>query len=486
MDVFDKFLRKYSYKFDKGYPDMNNDQDVLLLESILKKLNLNMSEVKLSPAELIKPFPPRNEFYGKYENRGKRFLEKIEDGKEFELNNNSKVIINPEQSQEAIKFLKNNDYKSLGGGNKLFTDIEGNTYSLSDFKKTEEFGSGSGFGGGAANTSIQESAQSVVNAITYNVKNGLIGEEDLNEENITKALKFCDVSSSLEEMLDFILNQKTWVTTFIETANILYKNYPNTNFEQHRGSSFVDKIYNAFKVGKKEEGKSLNNDKWNPSDIWMVDKSILSMDFPTNLKELNGTLANLLSDNLLIGVSLKKLGKTAKISTYNIDEEDKEGYEYLEYETKPSNNNTTIKYSDGKITFRTFNFATNFAGEIQGKTASHGKVGQGPINDVLSQNGLSPLIAPKDIQEKIKNKDKEFYQDYFNIYNKILENINSEDFNDYMREKDLNYLVSKYLSLKLVSTIQDQEKQVQDEVISDIIRYASSSTKSSSVFIKIS
>ena len=35
MDALDLFFKKYSYKFDKGYPDMNNKQDVLLLESLL-------------------------------------------------------------------------------------------------------------------------------------------------------------------------------------------------------------------------------------------------------------------------------------------------------------------------------------------------------------------------------------------------------------------------------------------------------------------
>ena len=37
MDTFDKFFKKFAYKFDKGYPDMNNSQDVLLLESIITK-----------------------------------------------------------------------------------------------------------------------------------------------------------------------------------------------------------------------------------------------------------------------------------------------------------------------------------------------------------------------------------------------------------------------------------------------------------------
>jgi len=37
MSIFDKFFTKFAYKFDKGYPDMNNDQDVLLLESIISE-----------------------------------------------------------------------------------------------------------------------------------------------------------------------------------------------------------------------------------------------------------------------------------------------------------------------------------------------------------------------------------------------------------------------------------------------------------------
>jgi len=44
MDALDLFFKKYSYKFPKGYPDMNDKQDVLLLESILKELGINLNE----------------------------------------------------------------------------------------------------------------------------------------------------------------------------------------------------------------------------------------------------------------------------------------------------------------------------------------------------------------------------------------------------------------------------------------------------------
>ena len=47
MDVLDKFFSEFSYKFDKGYPDMNNDQDVLLLESFISELGINIGEDQL-------------------------------------------------------------------------------------------------------------------------------------------------------------------------------------------------------------------------------------------------------------------------------------------------------------------------------------------------------------------------------------------------------------------------------------------------------
>ena len=37
MDNITKYLNRIAYKFPKGYPDMNNDQDVLLLESLISE-----------------------------------------------------------------------------------------------------------------------------------------------------------------------------------------------------------------------------------------------------------------------------------------------------------------------------------------------------------------------------------------------------------------------------------------------------------------
>ena len=46
MDIVEKFIRQISYKFPKGYPDMNNEHDVVLLNSLLEGLGIKLEEVK--------------------------------------------------------------------------------------------------------------------------------------------------------------------------------------------------------------------------------------------------------------------------------------------------------------------------------------------------------------------------------------------------------------------------------------------------------
>ena len=41
MDALDLFFKKYSYKFPKGYPDMNNEQDIQLLNTLLEELGVS-------------------------------------------------------------------------------------------------------------------------------------------------------------------------------------------------------------------------------------------------------------------------------------------------------------------------------------------------------------------------------------------------------------------------------------------------------------
>jgi len=52
MNIFEQFLNKISHKFPKGYPDMNNEQDISLLESLVS--DVLGKEIKLD--EVKKPY----------------------------------------------------------------------------------------------------------------------------------------------------------------------------------------------------------------------------------------------------------------------------------------------------------------------------------------------------------------------------------------------------------------------------------------------
>jgi len=44
MEALDLFFKKYAYKFPKGYPDMNNEQDINILADLLEGLGVNLNE----------------------------------------------------------------------------------------------------------------------------------------------------------------------------------------------------------------------------------------------------------------------------------------------------------------------------------------------------------------------------------------------------------------------------------------------------------
>ena len=66
MDVLDKFFIKYSYKFPKGYPDLKDKQDILLLESILEGLGIVLEE-----EQSLQDYP---EYYGKLTDEQRELL----------------------------------------------------------------------------------------------------------------------------------------------------------------------------------------------------------------------------------------------------------------------------------------------------------------------------------------------------------------------------------------------------------------------------
>ena len=190
----------------------------------------------LSPDQLIKPYHSNHELYGLYQDRGERFLEKIEKQEPFELTDGSFQLI--KLSSPGTSILKNKQYKDLGGGKKLFITDNNDKISLSQFYKTKEFGSGSGQGAGTKNTSIQESTQCVFNAMVYSLKQTYIDVEDINEFNISSSYQYCQTTTPWEEINKFS-QIPHWQQSFLTSSNLLYQYNQEQNYEHHRDSPYI-------------------------------------------------------------------------------------------------------------------------------------------------------------------------------------------------------------------------------------------------------
>ena len=110
------------------------------------------------------------------------------------------------------------------------------------------------------------------------------------------------------------------------------------------------------------------------------------------------------------------------------------------------------------------------------------------IKKALSDNGIQ-LTPPEEIKTQVINDDPEFKARFKKLWDST-EGLDSADFEiNYDNPKktpnqNLLYRVSKYLALEVVNSIANSDDP--EEIVNDLINYASSSTSDSAVFVKAS
>ena len=477
MDALDLFFKKYSYKFDKGYPDMNNEKDVLLLESLLKELGVttDLEETKLSPSELNKDATFSG---GRKVPRIEILIDKITSNSPLELNNGDLFVVT--DKEEVLSQIQGKT--KINKAITLGIDEDGKTITTSDLKKNADFGGGGGMRGGSELTTKAESAQCIANSIRYS--SGEITTEDITDQSIQNSKSNVEVTD-FNTAADLLKTDKSWLISSVSIANALATQFPGS-FIHHRGSAWVQRLNNVVKPLLKGEGvKDLN--KWNPADIWMVNSEEINIEWPKTLTEINALLLEKFNNSLIIGVSLKKSGKEATLKVYNDAISPKSEYEYDSIDIKPSHAKSYILLKDGsKIEFRTFGGLTGFQGELVLKKAAGGKVGYSIIKKSFADNNIN-LSDPNEIKNQVENNNADFKVKFEKLWNSFPE-LASEDFNSYYDDpkktpnQNESYRVSKFLALEIASAISKTNNA--DKIISNIIGYASSQTNVSSVFVK--
>ena len=344
---------------------------------------------------------------------------------------------------------------------------------LSGIEKTTELGSSKGSGGGAEATAITESMQCFFTSYLFN---GREDKFDLSKD-YEKALKehFIDsVTNSnyvhaynkssrykFKDLWEQAPKDKEWLQTYMATANMIKSKSTkfNGNVYFHRGSPFMDSIYEKKKTCEKhnkdliksgeapsdieESLTSFSNDKWNPGDIWMSTNKPTKEPFSWTPPEMKKNMKVHVCDwvNLqksvyesadageTLGISLKKTGKTANFSEFNTPQKKQEiKYRGFKFGNGDFFNSADvyIEFSGGNMQYRPTDGNKSWQGEIKGTKASGGKAGGGATNyytelyfgKSIDANTKLASGTWKEKKGEIKDADKKKMHELYLIHNK--------------------------------------------------------------------
>ena len=292
--------------------------------------------------------------------------------------------------------------------------------------------------GGSDNTTIQEYALAVFVAIRYKKGKDLVcdttkAEQCLDENDYIYGLSMVDGRSKpkVEQIMEL---DTTWKHSCIEGANKIANTIKGSGWKFLRGDTDLDDgaIKKAYlRCKDKPEPTNLSDEnKWNPSDIWMVQDGKQSTLVDLLNKEgtidcLNNFIALAFSEKgydnksgknvpprSLIGISLKKLGKTVDLKIMNAPNvarlKKAQGVIFNKSATIAdltsfSAMDVYLIYGSGgrkSTAFQARNFAGKSKGdwklELVGVTAAQGKVQGQVTRDLLEAAGFSnvPDEAP--------------------------------------------------------------------------------------------
>jgi len=377
-----------------------------------------------------------------------------------------------------------------------------------------------GSGGGAEITALTECMQCYYCSYVFNIAKKNI-TKTLTKAQLEKAGKYVDADRSLEKILKN--GPEDWITTdvYLKTANKVFDEYGSkmsTPVYFHRGSKFMTNIYKAkaacHKIDKASEETqapgSFSNDKWNPGDIWastFKPNETPLKESVSNWKTLNDKVYQLALSGELLGISLKKIGKTAKATSKEFNLPKGKSAKSPVYKYKSWSFGQTGEFFDSKdlyvtcdagtMQFRTFGGEKSWQGEIKGGAAAGGKIGGGNVDFYMSQvlnkdiyqgkgNESSLLTALGQDKNKVAENAYMIYEKVNSKGNPKKPIMTKSDFMKQWKASPKEYTNSKYICLLFIYNFLTANTAKRNELITKIFRYAQSDVDQSSYYIKIS
>jgi len=405
------------------------------------------------------------------------FLRKYKGNEPFELSAGGTVVLKYNaEIEKALKAKDSRTANSIG-----LEDNAGNKISFGKLAKTKEFGGGRGSGGGSDNTKATESAQCVYLQAVWDDPT-----TQFTPEAIQNAYAKVHVDATADEVM---LRDEKWIASSIDVARTLYKVLKKQGtYSFHRGSPWVTALENKFKELNRAEKLFQDVNKWTPADIWMVKsgkEGAYDIEGAGSIKALNQELLKAYAARDILGISLKKAASgKPRISQVNY----KKPFKPPVFRTVSYNKRGDFfKSKDGylmgnggiEIQFRTF---PTFQCEIIGKKAKHGKVSQGGIDAALYATTRNRLEVRKTIEAEIRSDREAFLDKFYGFYTGAIDNpVDRQTFGTKLKNKDSNWLVSKYYVTTMFTMVKGKEQQL----MTMLYRVAKSESADSAVHLKV-
>jgi hypothetical protein len=389
-----------------------------------------------------------------------------------------------------------------------------------------------GSGGGAAATKIQESAFCLYCALRWHViKKDLTLDNIFSTKDIEAAKAYIDTPGvTTDQIMEF---DPDWKEIFMDGANKLHNKIKDGDYEFLRGDTSIDDgvIKEAFSNCKATTKPFLSQeDKWNPADMWIVNKSDKNNVIATlkpfgkkgknsggSIEALNLVIETLFTEKKLMGVSLKKTGGSASVKIMNETPPAQRRAE-LQVEYKKTKTLSEITYDSGRnmtkdpeqkypmdvylyygngsqdrIQLR--NFGGDSKGdwkmELKGTYAAMGKIQGQVARDLLKAVGFNNVPEEPSWPTSKPGPGNAQYNMTKEIY-KLLLNFNAKGLPDKdqaqgtIAEKRQSWRYSKLSGLRFLEWLDGLDDSSADKVLREIYLYAGSQQDHSSVYYKYS
>jgi len=305
MDVLEKFLYSIAYKFPKGYPDMKNEQDILILENEFKKLGINLI---LENQDLVNALKQSGLFdeYGDIEASGKDTLKLIFSnipgrGKQADQ---MRLDVYDAIKQLADKGDSISNFKKLATGSSLGSaqvDFDGKRYRLIVKGASEETSSDTDVKEAlvslfySSNIETPFDAENYQNRISQLIEisnKGISGESPETSKKVASYLQAIS-GEPKKQYIDFI-NQP------LSSALAIKEAYPGQKLIRTG-------VFNVIR-NKAQSLTGIPADKWCPGDLYVQLGPVEGIENADNIELLNDMFNDSWGDNSkpLTAVSLKQ------------------------------------------------------------------------------------------------------------------------------------------------------------------------------------